>query len=161
MEYVGLDFIGQVVLLGLVVVVAVVVVEFGPMLKARYVMSHHRDRGDDLVNDQVDEKGDVSGAKRNDESGESSIAMPKASGNENFPFPDAFTVLARLVSAGKLTEGEALRFGMGVNPGGSQKYKTARARLTMALDNLNPQRYPPLSDEQQATRQEMGLPLHD
>ena len=157
MESVGLDFIGQVVLIGLVVFVGVVAVEFGPMLKARYVMSRHSPQADG----QADEKPAVSAVKRNDESSESSAAMPKVEGDEKFQFQDGFMVLAALVKAGKVGETEGLELAFKVKSGGSPRYKIARGRLTEALSKLDQPQYPPLTEAQRATRQEMRLPLRD
>lgn len=124
-------------------------------IKARYVVPPLL--ADDLADDLADEKPAISPAKRNDESGESSATMPKAERSGNFQFLDTFAALANLVSAGKLTETDALAFGVQVKAGGSPRYKAARAALTVALAATKPDKYPAMSAEQHAVRERLQL----
>lgn len=123
-------------------------------------MSRYTIQADDQADDQADEKNDVSPEERNDETPESSATMPKEEGSARFQFPDTFAALAALVEAGKLTESDALRLGVGVAAGGSARYKHARKLLTEAQTALEPSRFAPLTQKQIDKRQELGLPIN-
>lgn len=123
------------------------------------VMSRYSIRGDQADDDQADDDQAESSAERNDETPENSAVMPKDDGNEKFQFPDGFMALARLIEAGKLTESDALRLGIKAPAGGSTRYKEARRRLTEALNELQPSKYMPLSQEQIDNRQHLQLPI--
>ena len=122
-------------------------------------MSRYFVQADDQADEQEGEKEELSAEERKDESPESSVATPKEEGSEKFRFPDVFAALAGLVKEGKLTESDALRLGIGVAPGGSTRYKEARKRLTAALDALQPDKFPPLTQEQIDNRRDLGLPI--
>jgi len=161
MEHVGLDFVIFVVWLGLLVTAAVVVVEFGPMVKARYIMSRHSHQADDQADDQADEKAAVSAAKRNNETGET-MQQDAETRAETLSLAEIERIeaetLARLVLADKIGITDAVKIGMVGGSGGKYQRKT---RLLRAAIERQKVRYPPLSEAQRATRQEMQLPLRD
>lgn len=85
--------------------------------------------------------------KRNDETGETPVAIVKSEETNGFTFPDVFEALAILVLDKTLTETEALKKGCNVNPGKSERYKVARTRLHTAMEKLEPEKYPPLDKD--------------
>jgi hypothetical protein len=84
----------------------------------------------------------------------------RTEGNDPFQFPDLFTGLARLVVAEKLGETDALKIAVKAAAGKSPRYVEARTRLHAALERERPPsgpQFPPLSEEQQAAREGLGL----
>ena len=114
--------------------------------------------GDDLADGEI---AGNSPEKRNGETGESGVAMGKSEGNDPFQFPDLFTGLARLVLANEIGETDALKLAVKASPGKSPRYAEARDRLHAAMARERPPaspQFPPLTEEQQALRDELRLP---
>lgn len=127
---------------------------------ARYVTSSTATRGAAENDRAVGAAVALLPGKRNGETGENGVATGKTEGNDPFQFPDLFTGLARLVLAEKLGETDALKIAVKASPGKSPRYSVARARLHAAMERerlpTGPQ-FQPLTPEQQALRDQLGL----